>query len=152
MLIFAMAMITTLALSDQWVIGMNVLNMIFSAVLAVGIFAMKNSVTRINRLEEEVKASARDTVDAQMNEMRSKVDLMLAGFGTRVDGILQRLEKGDQDFDRLKQRDHEQDMKTVVAIGNLREWIRENFATKSDIRDMEQRIENAMKERIARDA
>jgi hypothetical protein len=130
-------MMTTLALSDGWTLGMFVIQTIAMVVWALTMLWVKNSIGKINTLEAEVKKQATDMVDAKILTFVTEFKSTVKHLETLIQQQERRLARGDEDFDRLRDHDQASDAKVLLAISGLKDWMHQQFASKEDMKRIE---------------
>jgi hypothetical protein len=95
--------------------------------------------TRIRAMSEqcELKCGALAHPVGQITELNASVRVIM----TEIASINKRLERGDAEFDRTAQRREDLMVSVRTEIEAVRESVRDQCATKDDVRRLEQRIE-----------
>ena len=139
-----MTNIFTLALSQEamWAIGLSVVvgQFIFNVIFGLALASMNRKTSRIDRLEENAQEAAKDLVDQRLAKVSAELIGAIDLLGQRVDHIVDRLKAGDLDLKALNDRDHVLELKFAGKIENLKDWMRDVFATREHAAELERRI------------
>lgn len=123
-------------------IGLNLLNLVVTTVMAFVLAWVATRTRKIESLEGELKAAAAHQVDTQIAAKTMELSGLIRVLTNEIQGINRRLERGDGYFDQLGQKGHELELKLI-------ERITERCATKEDMRLLSQRFD-AMQQAMAR--
>lgn len=135
-------LIGLLAITDGWVIGMWVVNLLATIILAVIMTGVAARTRKIEQLEDSLATKAEQLVDAKVAVRFGELATSIATLTVEVRKINERLEHGEQNFDHLGDRATQ----TQISIANERtEFYRhlaDRFATKSDVGALERKLDS----------
>jgi len=134
-------MTATLALSDVWIIGLAVAQMLLNIAIALAIFWLRTNVRRMDSIERQAKASAEQLIEAKLGTIGKELEGCVNVLNERISGIRERLSKGDGDFSALDQRDRELEAKFNLRFDQFKDYLHTNFSTKAELREVKQRLE-----------
>ena len=127
---------------NGWMIGLSLLNLVVSVVMAFVLAWVATRTRKIETLEGELKATAANLVETQITVKTSELSGLIRVLTNEIQSINRRLERGDGHFDQLGQKGHELELKII-------ERITERCATKEDVRALSQRFD-ALQQAVAR--
>lgn len=144
---------TILAMSNEWTIGLMLAQWAFNILFGVGFWWLQRRVRRgdeneqqrrrhIESIERELKQAATNQIEDKMTVLETRMMGKIDTLAGDVAHIRRRLDRGDNEFDTLKERDHQADTKVLLAISGLKDWMNERFATRGDVNRIEGRIES----------
>ena len=122
--------ILTLAASDTVVVPLAVVILLAQGVIGMVLWAMKRSLGRVDKLEEEVKAYANEIIETKHAQVIRAIERME-----------RRLEAGDQRFRELHSHDHKAEMQLVQSVELLRRYVTEHCAKASDQKEMGEKVD-----------
>jgi hypothetical protein len=134
-------MAPTLALSDSWIIGIAVSQMIVNVVIALALFWLKGQTDRVSTLEREIKQRADEAIDSRFATLTAKMEGMFAGLSGEVHRINVRLGSGDSDLRDLARQDQRIELQVAAKVGELREWMLTHFATQESVSGLSQQVQ-----------
>lgn len=119
----------------------SVAQWVFNTLLTLGMayFAMKDR--KFETLEEKNEQKTKELVATQFELHAAKLAASMAELTTRLDGVQQRLERGDESFNHLGERDQKAEVRFVMQMGELKQWVTQNCATREDVKEMNQRFD-----------
>ncbi len=128
---------TTLALSDIWNISLFVVNLGFNVVLAIALLYVRQATSTVSGLKAEVKSYADQLIDQKVEVVRQELVGEIRLLGQQLQQAENRLKSGDKLLGELRERDHDDELKTLTAINQLRRDVIESVATKADLQRVE---------------
>ncbi|MEM1445159.1 MAG: hypothetical protein AAGF84_03830 [Planctomycetota bacterium] len=123
--------IPTLALSEAWTFGLFALQIVIGIVQMLILFWLRGNRDQMGTLKSEVKQHAQQLIDQRFTALTEKLD-----------GISDRLNRGDDKFERQHDRDHQLELKFLQSIESLRVDLAERFATKDDVAALRREIQS----------
>ena len=133
-------MTATLAATDTTAIYLFVGQMVFNLIFGSALWWGKNKLSKIDQLEQDVQKRADEAITNRFGQMQAKIEGQISQLSERITTIFNRLQRGEQEFRQLGERDQDQEIKLATQIKELSAYIHEHCATKQDIADMEKRI------------
>lgn len=112
------------ALSDKWIIGLTVGQWLVNGAMAVALWWVSRRTQRIEALESEVTARAEQRVEEHLQSVNK------------------RLEWGEKRFDSLQERDQRIELRLAQSLGEIKELIRKECATKDSMNRVFERIDS----------
>lgn len=132
-------------------IALSVLDILVSGGITLVLFRISQAVKRYDRLEDrsekqigEMKISLHDTttklIDERFRSISHQVTNSGHGLAMVIDEIKERLKHGDGLIDALDDSDHRIELKMAGKLDELKDWIRDNAATRSDLEKHEENM------------
>lgn len=130
-----------LAMSDGLAVGLAVLQLMFNVVMGVGLAWNAARTRRLDTLERSVGEKAEQLIDQKITNRDARLDAELAALKVQLQSVADRLSRGDNEFDRLGERDHEADLKLLARVDSLKDYIRDNCAGKAELSALSKKVE-----------
>jgi Mg2+ and Co2+ transporter CorA len=127
---------TTLAISDNWIIGSFCLQMVVNVGLVLFLAYLKHRNDQTRALQDENKRQAEEIFNAKMTTVAERFSAMVEALKTELDRVVARLAKGDVDLSKLAGHDHQQEIKFVQAIEGLQRDMIERFASRKELLEL----------------
>jgi hypothetical protein len=118
-----------------------VLELIASVFMGVAIYYVNAKASRIDSLEKAVTDKAEDLVAARMETLAAEMKAPFTELRTLVGDMRERLERGDDKFDRGDEALHSLQLKALTKLEEARSEFHQTFAT----RDEFDRLADALK-------
>lgn len=141
-------MTTTLALSDGWEIGIFIVGiflvlaqMITGAILGFLLQREKQRSERLVRLEQNLEQRAEQLIESKLSGVATEIEGVVTIFNDRINNILDRMSRGDQEFKDLDARDRELETRFNLRFDKLKDYLHATFATKEDVAATHRRID-----------
>ncbi|MCC6425118.1 MAG: hypothetical protein IT447_16715 [Phycisphaerales bacterium] len=106
---------------DGLLIGQWVFNLVVT--LALAYIGAKNR--QVEKLQDEIKMSAKTEIRLQLEPLRQTIDAMV-----------RRMKDGEELFGRMGEKDHQVELKMVNQLSELKDSIRDCYATRSDVANL----------------
>lgn len=87
---------------------------------------------RIETLETKLEAKQEQEIAQRFAVLKSEIQLPIKQLDTIVGEVRRRLDKGDEAFDGLGERDQRMQIEVLERIGGLKDFIHETFVTRED--------------------
>jgi chromosome segregation ATPase len=139
-----------LAISDGWVIGMWAIQLAVSAVLGLVLAWVANRTREIETLKSQLRSTAEELVETQIAVRTGELMTALKVLTAEVQTINKRLERGDAEFDGLGEGAHKLELKTQSMLGELKQWVMANMATRDDVKTLNDRFDG-LQRAVAKD-
>jgi len=140
---------TTSGEPTPWFFIIAALQFIANTAFAVAMFWVGGKAKRIDTLEADIKSSAQKAIDSQVKLAVSELRSVTAVMTAQIDQISDRLRSGDSEFKGLGKQDHVLELKFTARMDELKEYIRQTCAGKSDMQVLTKDVE-ALKVEMAR--
>jgi len=127
----------TLGLADGWNISLFFVNLGFNVVLAIALLYVRQNTSTTSGLKTEVKTYADQLIEQKFNLVREKLMGEIRLLRQEVHQANDRLKTGDRLLGELRDRDHQDELRTITVIEQLRRDVIENMATKTDLSRVE---------------
>jgi chromosome segregation ATPase len=103
------------------------------------------------RVREDAEKSAEERhslttklVDERFRAMTHEVNNHVQGFTSTLDFLKARLEKRDDELDGLGERDHQQDLKLLQAVMEIKTHVIEKAASKEDLKEHQREMQRVV--------
>ena len=131
----------TLALSDGWTVGLASVQMAFNLILAVFLMIVAARTRRIATLETEIKESASKLVDQRLGAVTDKFQAATDRLADHIDQINHRLQRGEDHFKGLDDRDQKLELKIRAAFDEVKDVIRDGCASKGSMESLSGKVD-----------
>lgn len=133
-----------LALGDSLTVGMGVFQLVFSAIVSVSLWRLSAAQRQYEGLEQKLHETTTRLVDERFRAMTHEINVHVQGFVLTLEELKQRLQTGESDFRVLGDRDQKIELALTGKIDVLKDWIRDNAASKKDLEKNEQAVEQKL--------
>jgi len=136
--------LTTLALSDGLQITFNVITLVITSVALFLGFTANRVASRYDRLEDDLKKRSDEAIEQRFKLLHAQIMGRVDTLVGELESTQRRLGAGDRLFKGLQDRDHQDEMKTLTAIEQLRREVIERMATKAElgkVQDAQRKLE-----------
>lgn len=128
------------AVPDAWIIGFPIV-MILAQFVQVSLLLYVNSKTqRITTLEADVKKAAGEAIDNRLIALRAEQLAPISVLNNNMAAVHMRLADGETAFRKLREKDSMLEVQFIERLSQLKQLISETCATKDDLREMEDRL------------
>ena len=121
---------------DAWLVIVEGILGVGQLAITLWLYRVAAMAARVEGLEQSLKQTAGQLVDAKFSAVAERLDNGMARFEETVARIEKRLEKGDETFGSLGERNHELDKKIGSAKAEVREWALERFASVAELHEL----------------
>jgi septation ring formation regulator EzrA len=128
------------ALPDTWIVGFEIFQLLFSAGLTLAVWKLSRVAGEFDDQDRKLHELATKLVDERFRAMTHEVNNHMQGLLNTIDELKSRLKDGDQTIDGLNERDQKIELAVAGKIDSLKDYIRDNTASKSDVRAHEQTV------------
>ena len=97
-------------------------------------------VRKLERIEQRLEERTEQVIDQKFAAMESGCTLKHSAVAGEFRRIEQRLEKGDAAFHGMDEKTVESRVALVRAVADLRDYVRDNSATKGEISDLKSQV------------
>jgi len=111
--------------------------------------AVETRSTILESFEERLQTRVHEIVSVTVSELVSEIRVSLGNLNTGIKSLEQRLQRGDGKFDQSDEAWRKLELKVTAAIGEVRQWVLEHYATKEHVRILENKLQ-AMDNSLAR--
>jgi hypothetical protein len=134
-------MMTTLALTDGWIVSLAVGQLLINAGLTLALYFIAQRTKQIETLKRDLGESATRRIDEKfgsvVNQFTSAID-KLTGEISRID---KRLERGEAEFRNVQGRDHDIEIRLLQAVNDTRQYVRDHCATRDSVQKLFEKFE-----------
>jgi hypothetical protein len=134
-------------LPDAWLVGFGIFQVTFSAAVSFAIWRLATAQRKYDMTEDRLHELATKLVDERFRAMTHEVNGHVQSFMSTLDMLKQQIQDGEQDFRVLGDRDQKIELAVAAKIDVLKDYIRDNAASKTDVKDHERSI-NAKLDRV----
>lgn len=138
--------------------GGTVAQWVYNALLAVGLYWLgRNERARCRRddeqaatlrkLETKLEAAGNDgkaltekLVEERLRAASHEVNNHVQAFAVGLEVLKQNMQAAATEFKELNDADHENELSLAVQIQNLKVWMLEAFASKADLRQVDEHV------------
>jgi DNA-binding HxlR family transcriptional regulator len=135
-------MLTTLALSDSWTIGLTVLSLTVNAIVGLGLWLLSNSVAKLKDARSEIKSQSDKALSESLNGLRSEINSVRVEMKEAIHRVEERLGDGDETFESLKAKREGDQLRLMTAIAEIREMIAGQYVRRAECDQHHQRVEH----------
>jgi hypothetical protein len=127
--------------SDAWGLGVAIVSLVCN--LLVTVFLWRNRETREDRREAEARQHelVAKLVDERFRAMTHEVNGHVNGLSLALEELKHKLKEGESVFGRLGDRDQKIELTVAARIDALKDYIRDNAASKKDLEKHEAAVE-----------
>lgn len=118
---------------DAWIVAWSVVTFVGGIILALGVAWLNARQRRLEGMEDRIQRTSDQVIEARMMTIQTRVEGSMKVLDAIVAEMNRRLERGDRAFDNLGERDRKLELKTQEMIAELRQWVVEKAASKSDL-------------------
>ena len=136
---------------DAWVIGFQILNLLGTIILALVVLLLGAKQRRLEGLEAGLSSRTDQLIDAKFSALAGKLQGSIDTLSNSIQTISQRLCGSDEEIRDMLDGSHSLELRVAQQIGSLKDFIRENAASKDDLEKLEKRFES-LQAAVARDA
>lgn len=115
---------------------LSLANLLISSAITIALFYIGSKTSRIEKLEGELKSATSDFINAKMEVISREIETSLQSVRETIERIEERMNKGDGKFDSLQEHAAKNQITTITAAAQIREYVAENYATKADVREL----------------
>lgn len=112
----------------------EMINLIVSSIIVLGLFYVGAKASKIDKLQDNMEDLAEKLVNTKFALLAAKMEGPFEKLATIIKGIEQRLERGDEVFDRQGEASHKIELKLATSAAENRNWTMQNFATKEEVK------------------
>lgn len=121
--------------SDAWIIGFNIFQVSFAALVSLVLWRLGVGQKRVDTTDERLHALTSKLVDERFRAMSHEVNGHVNGFMLTLEELKLRLKETEQTFDQLIRAGHVQEMKGVERLEQVKDYIRDQTASRQDLRE-----------------
>ena len=133
-----------LALSDALTVSLAVFQLAFSAVVSISLWRLTAWQRRYEGLEGKLHETTTRLVDERFRAMTHEVNSHVQGLVLVLEEMKHRLQCGETDFRALGERDQKIELTLAGKIDTIKDYIRENAASKSDLEKHEVTVDRKL--------
>ena len=122
-----------LAASDSVTVFLAGFQLVFSAIVSISLWRLTAWQRRYEGLEGKLNDASTRLIDERFASMSRQVDRHVQALVVTMDEMKQRMSFGDADVRALGERDQRIELTLATRIDLLKDYIRENTATKNDL-------------------
>ena len=118
-----------------------------SLVLGIVLFYIGSKATeagkkadRIDHLEAELKRTSDDRISTQMQLIRAELQIPLTELNGLMSAMRERMGDGDEHFEKVDEKNHRLELKTQQMVSDLKSYMVENMATRTDVDELNKRL------------
>lgn len=115
-------------------------NLVVSFLLTIAMAYIGSKTRKIETLETDLKAAADKSIDSRFQIVAAEFRASIAEFNVVTATMKERLAAGDAHFKTIDAERHRMELKTQQLIGDLKNWVMENAASKHDVEDLSKRF------------
>ncbi len=121
----------------------GILEFIASIVMGIGLYLVSQKAARIDRLEEHVTAKAEELIQTRFELLAVEFKGMLDQVKTVVEGLKERLGRGDAAFDSQDEKQQRMELQLERREAALKEWAMKEFGSKAELAALGQSVHQA---------
>jgi hypothetical protein len=87
-----------------------------------------------DKLKDRLESQTEQSVEQKFKAVKDSLEVQIKSLATMLEKIEGRLGKGDDEFDAINDRDHELELKTLLAVQDVKNYVVQNAASKDDLR------------------
>lgn len=138
-------------MSEGFTVPLAVFQLAFSAIVSVALWRLTAWQRRYEGVEDRLHDATTSLIDERFRSMSHEVRSHVQGFVIAIDDLKERIQLGDTEVRGLGERDQRIELALAARLDALKDYIRENTASKKDLEKHEASIErklNQMEQRI----
>ena len=119
----------------------DILSLLSSVILCIGLWYVNAKTARIDTLEARVTDAASEAIDTRFDLLASEFKGIVENLSTVVRSAQDRLERGDQKFDTLDEGRHKIELQSTAQLAGVRTWAIETFATRAEMGALTEQVQ-----------
>lgn len=116
------------------------ISLVMDVLMTVGLFYVTAKAKKIDELEDRVHTVTTKLIDERFRAMTHEVMSHVQGFVTTLDEMKSRLEDGDGQLRQLASVDQKIEIQVIERMSALKDWLRDNLASKTDLKEHEKNV------------
>lgn len=120
----------------DWNLVISICNIVISSLLGVALFYVGSKASKIDKLEDRLRAAASEAVDLRFSKLSGETAAALSSLHAIINEIQRRLAQGDAEFRADEEQRHKLELRTLQQI----EEIKRSYATRDDLKAIEDRL------------
>jgi len=128
------------AVLDGLGITLSIIQFALSIGMAIALAWVASKTRKIETLEEKLEETTSRLVDTKLVAAMAELRITIAGLAEQVKHIAGRLERGDDKFEQLGDGRQTLELRLLSKIGDLKDFVRENCASKGDFDSLSKRF------------
>lgn len=121
---------------------------VLSGINALVSIAMALVVMPMRSMQKRLETQAGEMIDAKFSGEAAKADLKLALVNREIASINERLQRGDDGFEKIGEGKHRLELKLLAAIADVKETMLSQCAGKDELNSLRDQV-NEMASRFA---
>lgn len=121
------------AFADGVTIPLALFQLVFSAVVSLALLKLTAWQRRYEGIEDRLHDTTTRLIDERFRAMTHEVRVHVQSFVVALDELKQRMQSGDAEVRGLGERDQRIELAVVGRLDTLKDYIRENTASKKDL-------------------
>jgi hypothetical protein len=118
--------------------------MLFNAALGWVAWKMRSDRAQITSLEDRVHETTVKLIDERMRAISHEVKAHAQSLVSTIDDLKTRLQDGDQRFEKLGEKDHSIELKTMREILEFQKEIARDGVTRKDLKEHQDSMSRAV--------
>jgi hypothetical protein len=131
-----------LALSDPAQITLAVFQLAFSAVVSIVLWKLTAAQRKTEGMETKLGDLTAKLVEERFRGMTHQVNGDVNRFSLTLQTLAEKLKQQDDNVDGLSERDQKIELSMNTKLDGLKDWLRENMASKKDLDKHESGVEH----------
>ncbi len=117
------------------------------AVAALALVTLANGIVSlwsalgVSRLKAKIEEQAEKIIAEKFKGFQATCELEHKTISLTIGAMQKRLDRGDGAFDNMGERGHAIESKLMNKLDTLKDWIRDNCASKSEVEKLGQRFD-----------
>lgn len=116
-------------------------NLLFSSAISIGVIWVGAKASKINTLENDLKAATNDLIDARMATIQSDLRAGTREVSLVLQQVQNRLDDGSDQFKQLGEQQHKTELHDRVANAEMRQWATSQFATRQEFCELTKQLQ-----------
>jgi hypothetical protein len=113
---------------------------LWSSIVSVVLYKLSKSDRNVEDLQESLHEATEKLVDERFRRMSHEVNGSVQGLLSTLNLVQQQVRDGEEDFKQLGSRDQKIELEVAGKFGEVKDWMRETFASKEDVREHEKHV------------
>ena len=128
-------------MGDTALAVVEIVGIALDVLLTVGLFYVGIKASKIDKLEDTLSTKADALIAAKLESHTGPLRTSIDNLSRELQVVHRRLEEGEADKDRLGEKGQSVAIQIERLVGDIKEFIRTNFATREGLKEHETSVD-----------
>jgi len=129
------------AVPDAWVIGFQIFTVIVQGTMAFAVAAIGQRQRKTEGLETRLMQQTDKLIDMRFSAIHAETVNSMKLLTLTLEQLQKRLDGGDEELESLLLGKHAIELKIERMFAELKDYVRENSASKDDVHELTKQVE-----------